>query len=191
MDSFSQKIIALFETIHPLDQIPRAGFLLRGVAQPESVAAHSHFVAVLTLLFVEKYPDKFNAKRALAMAITHDLAEAKLMDIPMPAADAYLKEAKHKAEQSIIEDLFDTLPGAIADLHQEFDATQTDEAKLLRGLDKAQMMLKIIAYERENRGNLEEFWHNPKNFADHGLEPVSNLFDAICEKSGRTRPHNP
>ena len=187
-DSFAQNLITLFETIHPLDQVPRAGFLLRGVANPESVAAHSHFVSLMTLLFVEQYPDRFDAKRALSMALTHDLAEAKLMDIPMPAADAYLKEAKHNAEQSIMDDLLEPLPGKLAALHQELENPQTEEAKLLRGLDKAQMMLKVMSYERENRGDLEEFWNNPKNFADYGIEPVSKLFDALCKKANRTRP---
>ncbi len=59
---------------------------------------------------------------------------------------------------------------------------------MLRGLDKAQMMIKILCYEAEHRGRLEEFWDNPKNFDDYGIEPVSELFDAICAKAGRPRP---
>jgi hypothetical protein len=58
----------------------------------------------------------------------------------------------------------------------------------VRGLDKAQMMLKILQYQRERRGGLEEFWANPRNFDDYGLEPVSRLFDAICAAAGEERP---
>ena len=188
MNDFHQRTLALFEVIHPLDRIARAGFVLRGVAEPESVAAHSHFVALMTLLFVEQYPDFFDRDKALATALIHDLSEAKLMDIPMPAADGYFKEAKAEAEQAVIEDILAAFPSKFAAWHREFLDASTPEARLVRGLDKAQMMVKIMMYEREGRGRLEEFWHNPRNFADFGLEPVSNLFNAICEHAGRQRP---
>lgn len=188
MDPFIERTIHLFETIHPLDRVPRAGFLLRGVADPESVAAHSHFTALLALLFCEAYPEQFDRGRVLAMALVHDLPEARLMDIPMPCADAYLDTAKQQAEQAILDEMMEGLPGGLSQLHAEFTEAQTPEARLLRGLDKAQMMLKIICYEREHRGRLDEFWTNPKNFNDFGIEPVSALFDAVCARAGRTRP---
>jgi 5'-deoxynucleotidase YfbR-like HD superfamily hydrolase len=65
MGNFEQRVISLFEQIHPLDRIARAGYVLRGVCEPESVAAHSHFVALMTLLFVDRYPDQFDRERAL------------------------------------------------------------------------------------------------------------------------------
>jgi len=184
---FSERVIDLFQIIHPLDRVPRAGYLLRGVAEPESVSAHSHFLSLLALLFCERDP-AYDKGRVLAMAIVHDLPEARLMDIPMPYADAYLDDAKHRAEQAISEHLLDGLPGGLASLHQEFVDAATPEARLLRGLDKAQMMIKVHCYEREHRGCLEEFWTNPKNFNDFGIPAVSEIFDAICQRAGRTRP---
>jgi putative hydrolase of HD superfamily len=188
MNAFEERILALFQTIHPLDRIGRAGYVLRGVPDPESVAAHSHFVSLLTLLFLEQYPGRFDGAKALAMAITHDLAEAKLMDIPMPYGDAYLAEAKDKAEQTILEELFLGFRGTFPQYHRELLDVSSPEAQLIRGLDKAQMMLKVLFYEREHRGRLGEFWQNPKNFNDYGCKPVSDLFDAICEAASRPRP---
>lgn len=186
-DHFADHVIQLFQDIHPLDRVPRAGFLLRGVAEPESVAAHSHFLALLGLVFCERYP-AYDRGRVLGMALVHDLAEARLMDIPMPYADAYLNDAKHHAEQAITEDMMANLSPALADMNREFMEGQTPEARLLRGLDKAQMMIKVWCYEREHRGRLEEFWNNPKNFWDYGVPEVSELFEAICAAAGRTRP---
>ncbi|HEO71076.1 MAG TPA: HD domain-containing protein [Candidatus Hydrogenedentes bacterium] len=188
MATFEDRILALFATLHPLGRIERAGYVLRGVAHPETVAAHSHFVSLLTLFFVEEYPDEFDASKAMAMALIHDLAEVKLMDIPMPYADAYLAEAKDRAEQAIFEDLFDGFPEKLAVYHQELIDRSSPEARLVRGLDKAQMMLKVISYEAEHNGRLTEFWLNPKNFQDYGCEAVSLLFDAICNAVGRPRP---
>lgn len=186
--AFSARVAGLFEQIHPLDRVARAGYVLRGVPEPESVAAHSHFVALLALLFVEQYPGRWDREKLLAMALVHDLAEARLMDIPMPAADAYLRDAKNRAEQAIMEDLLRSFPEHLAALHHEFLEARTPEAQLLRGLDKAQMMLKVLGYQSEHRGRLDEFWENPRNFPDYGIEPLAALFDDICARAGRPRP---
>lgn len=187
-EKFADQVLELFFKIHPLDRVPRAGFLLRGVPDPESVSAHSHFMALLTLLYINAYPDGYDLAKALSMALVHDLSEAQLMDIPMPVAAAWLGDAKEKGEQGIFNGLFSKFPDTYTKLHDEFLAGQTNEARLLRALDKAQMMLRVIAYEREHRGRLEEFWEKPGNFNDHGIEPVSVLFDAICAHAGRERP---
>lgn len=188
MTSFEQRVIDFFDVIHPLDRIPRAGYVVRGVAHPETVASHSHFVAVLTLLFLEEHPGEYDREKALAMALIHDLSEARLMDIPMPYADAYLKEAKDHAEQAIIEELFAAFHPRFARYHQEMLDVSSPEARLVRGLDKVQLILKVLFYERERSGYLEEFWTGANNFRDYGIEAVSALFDALCARAGRTRP---
>lgn len=188
MSSFEQRVLHLFEAIHPLDRVQRAGFILRGVTEPESVAAHSHFVALMTLLFLDQYPEIFDRDRALTMALIHDLCESKLMDIPMPSADAHLREAKDEAEVNITRELLGGFGERLIEYQRDFVEARSPEARLVRGIDKAQMMIKVLMYEREGRGRLREFWVNPKNFADYGIAPVSDLFDAICEEAGRPRP---
>jgi len=186
--SFADEIIQLFWRIHSLDRVPRAGFLLRGVPDPESVSAHSHFLATLALMFVRERPGIYDQGKVLAMALVHDLSEARLMDIPMPVANAWLGEAKEKAEQGVFNELFEAFPDYYAALHDEFLEARTNEARLLRALDKAQMMIKVLCYEKEHRGCLDEFWEKPGNFDDHGIADVSALFDAICRRAGKTRP---
>jgi putative hydrolase of HD superfamily len=189
MASFEDRLIALFETIHPLDRIARAGFVLRGVPEPENVSAHSHFVALMTLLVTEHCPGEFDQAKAVAMALTHDLSESLTMDIPMPASDEHLREAKAAAEQAITARMLDAFGTRYAAYQQEFAAASSPEARLVRGLDKAQMLVKVLMYERERKGRLDEFWENPRNFEDFGIEPVSRLFEAICRQGGRPRPH--
>ena len=110
------------------------------------------------------------------------------MDIPMPVADKHLRAIKTEAEQHITEAMLDPFSTRYGDYQEEFAKASSPEAKLVRGLDKAQMMVKILMYEREQKGRLDEFWLNPKNFADYGIQPVSDLFDAICEDAGKPRP---
>lgn len=186
--AFADHVLELFLKIHPLDRVPRAGFLLRGVPEPESVSAHSHFLALLALLYVNDCPGQYVLDKVLAMALVHDLSEAQLMDIPMPVADAWLGKAKDEAERGVFNTLFASFSDVYPALHDEFLAAETKEARLLRALDKAQMMIRVLAYERERRGRLDEFWEKPGNFNDYGIEPISLLFDAICRMAGKTRP---
>lgn len=185
---FANAVVDLFWKIHALDRVPRAGFLLRGVSDPESVAAHSHFMAVLALLFVTEYPEDFDLGKTLAMALVHDLPEARLMDVPMPVANRWLGTSKARAEQGVFDELFDAFPEYYSKLHEEFCSGTSSEARLLRAMDKAQMMLKVMCYEKENRGCLEEFWRNPDNFNDMGIPSVSALFDTLCSRAGHDRP---
>ncbi|MBP8128017.1 MAG: HD domain-containing protein [Candidatus Hydrogenedentes bacterium] len=186
--AFAGRVVELLEHLHPLDRVARAGYVLRGVTEPESVAAHSHFVSLMALLFVEQYPGRWDRERVLAMALVHDLAEARLMDIPLPAAGEGLRAAKDAAEQAIVSDLLRGFPERLAAAHREFAEARTEEARLVRALDKAQMMLKVWCYQQEQRGRLEEFWETRGNFEDYGIEPVRALFDAICARAGRRRP---
>ncbi|MFA7692249.1 MAG: HD domain-containing protein [Candidatus Hydrogenedentes bacterium] len=187
-NDLAENILQLFWRIHCLDLIPRAGFLLRGVPNPESVSAHSHFLATLTLIFVREEPERYDQAKALAMALVHDLAESQLMDIPMPVANAWLGDAKDKAEEGVFNELFKAFPDYYSALHDEFQQGESNEAQLLRALDKAQMMIKVLYYEKQNRGCLEEFWQKPGNFNDMDIPLVSALFDLICKKAGKKRP---
>ena len=188
MPSFEQRVLRLFEAIHPLDRVARAGFVLRGVTEPESVAAHSHFVSLMALVFLDEYPGEFDRDKTLAICLIHDLCEAQLMDIPMPAADAHLREVKDEAERVVTRDLLDGFGEQYGDYMDEFLAAKTPEGRLVRALDKAQMMIKVLMYEREGRGRLREFWLNPKNFSDYGIDGASWLFDEICAEAGEVRP---
>ncbi len=188
MDEFCKRVLNFFKEIHPLDRVPRAGYLLRGVPCPETVSSHCHFLSLLALLVVEQYPGRWNVEKVLAMAILHDLAEAKMMDMPMPISQGYFTSEKTEAEQAVFDKLMEGFSDKFRVLHREFHEVSSPEAKLVRGLDKVQMMLKVVNYEREKRGDLTEFWENPKNFNDYGIDITRKLFEAICEYAGKKLP---
>ena len=56
------------------------------------------------------------------------------------------------------------------------------EARLVKAADKAQMMIKALSYERQQRGHLEEFWSNPKNFDDRGVAVARELFAVLAAR---------
>ena len=118
-------IVATLARLHPLARVPRAGWLLRGVAEPESVASHCHAVALLTQLVCDAWPDSFDAARAVAMALVHDCAEVVTMDIPMPAGDAAFREAKSRTELAAFASLFAGSSVRAPELFAEFERAET------------------------------------------------------------------
>ncbi|MBN1524162.1 MAG: HD family hydrolase [Spirochaetales bacterium] len=186
--TFENKILGLFKQIHPLDRVPRAGYLLRGVPVPESVSAHSHFLTLLAILFLDEYPEGFDREKVVTMAVIHDLPEALLMDIPMPVGDGIMGNAKRHAEQTIFNQFFKGFPDRYKDFFEELIKRETPEARLVAALDKVQMMIKILWYTHAGWGNLEEFWDNPENFRDCGIPEVKRLHEAIAAAACRKIP---
>jgi putative hydrolase of HD superfamily len=181
-------IVAALARLHPLDRVPRAGWLLRGVTEPESVASHCHAVALLAEMVCEAWPGRFDAGTAVAMALVHDCPEVATMDIPMPAGGAEFRAAKSGTEREVAASLFAGASRRCVELFDEFERGETVEARLVRGLDKVQMMTRAACYEREGRGCLDGFWTSAANFNDYGLEPVRRLFAEVARLAHRRVP---
>jgi putative hydrolase of HD superfamily len=185
---FEDSLIRLFLDLHPFDRVPRAGFLLRGVADPESVAAHSHALALLTCLVAPACAPPVDTLQAVRMALIHDLPEVRTMDVPMPVGGAGFRSAKSTEETAIFGDMFTGHDAEWGELFRRFQEGACPEARLVKGLDKVQMMIKVMGYEREGRGRLQEFWEYADNFHDYGLPIVKSLFDAVFRTAGKKRP---
>src|SRR5690606_5214441 len=85
--------LTLAEAAFRLKDEARGGWLLRGVRDPESVAAHSWGTALLCLLYADDAG--VDRDRAMVMALVHDLAEARTGDVVAraDAADREVSEA--------------------------------------------------------------------------------------------------
>ncbi len=63
-----------------LKKLPRAGWLLTGITNPESVAGHSFRVAVLA--YVIAVQEGANPERAATLGLFHDFPETRIGDVP-------------------------------------------------------------------------------------------------------------
>jgi putative hydrolase of HD superfamily len=157
-----------------LDRVPRSGWMLRGVADPESVSEHSWHVLVLVWALGPRVPE-LDLLRALELAIVHDMAEVRLGDLPRTAARYLPAGAKHAAEEAATAELLAPLGERAADLCREYVRRTSREARFVAACDKAQLMLKVTLYERWGAGGLAEFWQNPANFPDDEFAPIAEL----------------
>ncbi len=168
----------LLETLlelQALDRVPRMGFLLRGVSDPESITEHTWHVAFLVWALADRVAG-LDPSRAIEIAMVHDLAEVRTGDLPRVANRYYAEGAKEAAEREVIDELLGPMAGRAAELVAEYHAAESLEARLVRACDKLQLMVKVAAYERWGATGLQEFWDNPVNFPDYGIEAVRELF---------------
>jgi putative hydrolase of HD superfamily len=174
--------------LDPLSDLPRTGWLMRGVRPCESIADHSYAVAVVVMMLVDALRGEgvtIDGERALRMALVHDAAEAKTGDVPMPNKNPAMTAALHTLEGELVKRL---LPHGMQEVWREAETGESIEARVVKAADKLQMMCKVLVYERQHRGHLAEFWQNPKNFDDRGIAVAREAFIELAYRAGRQIP---
>lgn len=174
----NESLLDVVLELQSLDRLPRAGYVLRGVPEPESVTEHSWHVLFLVWALGRRLPEVDTA-RAVEIALVHDLAELRIGDLPRTSGRYFPEGAKAAAEAAAMEEILAPLPARARELYAEYQAAETPEARLVKACDKLQLMVKVAAYERWGAAGLAEFWDNPENFPDGGFAPVRELFDEL------------
>ena len=162
-------MLAILGAATRLKRLPRAGWLLAGVAQAESVADHTTATGLLALALGE-WINAEPARHGLAspldlgrlaqMALVHDLAESAVTDLPRDAVALIGKAVKRQAEEHALVALAseaDVLAGWVA-LWREYSDDATPEAHLAHDADKLEMVHQALAYEATGQRNLDDFW---------------------------------
>jgi len=167
----------LLET-QALDRVPRFGYLIRGVDNPESVTEHSWHVLFLVWVLADHLPDVDRA-RALDLAMVHDLAELRLGDLARTASRYFPPGAKQQAESAAMTEILAPLPGKNHKLLTEYQAGHSREARLVKACDKLQLMIKVAVYESWGATGMTRFWDNPDNFFDGGFDLVRQLYEEL------------
>jgi putative hydrolase of HD superfamily len=158
-DARASALANLCVHVATLKRMPRAGWLQRGVAQPESVADHQFGVALLALA-VAPGVEAIDAERLLALALIHDMGEALLTDLPQSASRLLGSAAKQQAEQAAVAQILGGLEGAerLLALWAEYRDGASREARLVKALDKIELLQQALAYECAGQRGLDEFW---------------------------------
>jgi putative hydrolase of HD superfamily len=144
----------------------RTGWQLRGVDDPESVAAHSWGVSLLCLAFADAAG--VDPGRALRLAVVHDLAEARTGDIPTradPAREPVSPEEKERRERAAMSELGAPFP-AWEEAWEAYERRDTPEARFVKDMDLVDACLQALVYEREGRDDPEAFGDEAGNGYD-------------------------
>jgi putative hydrolase of HD superfamily len=136
----------LFEAGH-LKHVSRAGWLLLGIPQPETVAEHSFRVAIvgMTLAGLEGA----DVGRTTALCLVHDAHETRIGDVPS-VGRAYTTTA---APEAITAHQTASMPDHLAKLFQdltaEYEAGSTTESKVAHDADKIETLLQAAEYQAQ------------------------------------------
>ncbi|KAG7158908.1 HD domain-containing protein 2-like, partial [Homarus americanus] len=149
--------------------VKRTGWVLSNVNEPETISGHMYRMAIISFLLDEN--DNVNRDRVMKISLVHDMAESVVGDLtPLCGVS---EEDKHTREVAAMEH-FITLVGEKAgnemfNLFMEYEDQKTPEAKLVKDLDRFDMILQAFEYETsQNRiGTLEEFFKSTEGKFTH------------------------
>jgi 5'-deoxynucleotidase YfbR-like HD superfamily hydrolase len=136
----------LFEMGH-LKRVPRSGWLLLGVPQPETIAEHSFRVGIVGMALAAI--EGADVGHTSALCLLHDAHETRIGDVPS-VGRAYVTTAAPEAVSSHqTAGMPDAAAKAFQELTAEFEAGQTIEAQVARDADKLETLLQAIEYQAQ------------------------------------------
>lgn len=150
-----------------LKRTARTGWVQRGVAGAENVAAHSYGVVFITLVLAQVIDEAIDLGQALALATLHDLPEGLTSDIPTPAWRFLPPNIKTDVERQAMHEILADAPFAAPLLAwwEALHANDSPEARLVHDADKLDMFIQARMYaEQTGNRQLAEFWHTPHTF---------------------------
>ncbi len=160
-----------------LKRTVRTGWVQRGVADAEDVAAHSYGTAFIALVVAELIAKPLNRESILVMALLHDLPESLTTDIPTPAWKILPPGIKEDVERRAMQQMLGELPFSqhMLEYWEELQKNETDEARLVHDCDKLDMFLQALMYEKQTgNSQLAEFWEHDYSFAFAETEALFN-----------------
>ena len=157
-----------------LKTTPRTGWI-RQEAGPriESVADHSWRISLMAMVACENQTtssgseQQYDTNKCIKMALVHDLAESTVGDITPHCGVSDVK--KHQMELDAMTQMTEKLPGGngkeLLELWKEYEQGASNEAKLVKDMDKLEMILQALEYEKDGKNgkSLDGFFDSTRN----------------------------
>jgi putative hydrolase of HD superfamily len=153
--------------IERLKTTKREGWRRFGI-NGESISDHMYRMSIMTMMAPPSLAAKINIPHCTKMALIHDMAEALVGDIT-PVDYHITKAEKARREGAVMDYITNTLlgkvPGGtlsgaeIKSVFQEYEDDETLEAHYVHDIDKMELLLQMVEYERSNEVDLSEFTH--------------------------------
>mmetsp|Transcript_53947 Transcript_53947/g.127485 ORF Transcript_53947/g.127485 Transcript_53947/m.127485 type:complete len:207 (-) Transcript_53947:211-831(-) len=155
------QVLEFLKICGKLKKTARTGWVRCGVAKHESVADHSWRMGVLPMLLSDV--KGIDATRCMKIGLVHDLAEALVGDITPHCG--VTKEEKSKLEADAMARIRSSVGESavgeeIVSLWEEYEAGETAEARLMKDMDKFEMIVQAEDYETEQGLDLSQFFES-------------------------------
>jgi putative hydrolase of HD superfamily len=156
----------------------REGWRRFNIMDGESISDHMYRMSILTMLAPPSISQKLNIPLCTKMALIHDMAELLVGDIT--PVDNVPKQEKSRREEETMDYLCKSLLGKvdggdsgeeIRRVWREYEDSETPEAIFVHDIDKIELLLQMVEYERARRDKdgkpleLDEFSYVAKKIA--------------------------
>ena len=160
--------LPFFHMLERLKTTKREGWRRFGLMTGESISDHMYRMSILTMLAPSSLSSRLDVPRCTKMALVHDMAEALVGDIT--PVDGVSKTEKSRREAATMDHLTKALLGNVAgglqgqqmrEVWQEYEESKTLESRFVHDIDKLELMLQMVEYERSHGGKVDlgEFCH--------------------------------
>ncbi|RDA83818.1 hypothetical protein CP532_5127 [Ophiocordyceps camponoti-leonardi (nom. inval.)] len=164
----SSSPLPYFHMLERLKTTKREGWRRFGIQGGESIADHMYRMSMISMLAPASLSPRLDMGKCIKMCLIHDMAELLVGDIT--PKDGVAKPEKHRREASTMDFLTgDLLAGVdggvegsrIRAIWQEYEDGETLDSKFVHDVDKMELMLQMVEYERRGEGKLDlgEFSH--------------------------------
>ena len=185
----AQVVLDFIEEIGVLKNISRTGWRFRGIKDAESVADHCYRVSLLSMILADVLTAQdvpLDVEKVMRIALLHEVAEARIGDLPFPALKYIPEAVKEAGERAAIESMFEhfgALQQKYVQLWEEFEEGTSIEGKLVRAADKLEMMIQVLEYEKIGYRSLDKFWTNPWNYRNFDHSPlIQEIMDLLYQR---------
>ncbi|MGF1733452.1 HD domain-containing protein [Photobacterium kasasachensis] len=140
MNNKLQSIIQFLQQAEKLKSTLRTAWTETG--RQESTAEHTWRLSLLAMLLADEYP-QLDSLKILKLCIIHDLTEAVSGDIPAPLQHRVTNKSELEKQDllTLAAPLEPAKREELLALWTEYDQMSTEEARLVKALDKIETML--------------------------------------------------
>lgn len=200
-----ENIINFLIEIGKLKKMPRSGWILRGLKNPETIAAHTFRMAFMAWLLGQQ--KKLNVNKILKISLIHDICEVyagdttpyhlllpkdkkewKKITQKWPRFSKKEKEKffhnKYNKEYRALKKLISKLPlvikKEIRNLWFDYERGLTAEGRFVRQIDRVENLLQALEYwQKEKKFAIEPWWVQIEELID---DPILIKFLKSLEK---------
>ena len=185
----AEAILSFIEEIGILKSLPRTGWLIHGIKNGESIADHCYRMTLLSMLLADTLVAKgmkLDTEKVMRLSLLHEIAEARIGDIPFTVLTYIPEEVKEIGERKAVTSMLEKF-GSIGkwyqELWEEFEKNETIEAKLVRAADKLELMIQVLEYEKLGYQSLNQFWENDWNQRGFDISPlIQEIMELLTKK---------
>lgn len=180
-----KKLVKFFVEVGKLKRMPRRGWVIREIKNPETIAEHIFRVALMSWILADLKKEDLNIERLIKMALIHDLCEIYAGDTTpydsiLPKDKKKLRELvktwprfskkekqrlvnnKFKKEKKSLNKIIEELPlklkKEIRNLWIDYEKGLTREGRFFKQMDRLENFLQAMEYWKKYKKLPREPW---------------------------------